>query len=123
MDIAMNYFSKDELKCKCCDQYLFDTFTLARLNELRELLGYPLIVTSGYRCYEYNKKNGYTQTHSSGQAVDIAIRGAKAYRLIQEATKLGFTGIGINQKGNHRFIHLDDLGAAINRPRPWIWSY
>lgn len=35
----------------------------------------------------------------------------------------GFTGIGINQKGGNRFIHLDDCGPTTGRPRPTMWSY
>jgi hypothetical protein len=45
---------------------------------------------------------------------------ADAYRLAKLAFDHGFTGIGINQKGGGRFIHVDDLADA---PRPTIWSY
>jgi hypothetical protein len=31
-----------------------------------------------------------------------------------------FTGIGIQQKGGARFIHLDDLTGV---GRPTVWSY
>jgi hypothetical protein len=33
---------------------------------------------------------------------------------------MGFTGIGVQQKGSRRFIHLDVLQ---NPPRPNVWSY
>jgi hypothetical protein len=38
-------------------------------------------------------------------------------RFLRLALELGFTGIGVQQKGTGRFIHLD-LRAV-----PAIWSY
>lgn len=119
----MNYFSDEELSCKCCGKLKFSDETRAKLNRLRHRLNFPLVVTSGYRCPEYNDKIGATQTHATGQAVDIGISHKKALLLIEKATYFGFTGIGVNQKGSKRFIHLDDLEADDGRPRPHIWSY
>jgi zinc D-Ala-D-Ala carboxypeptidase len=39
------------------------------------------------------------------------------------ALKHGITGVGVNQKGGARFIHLDDLEPTGHFPRPTIWSY
>lgn len=36
---------------------------------------------------------------------------------------MGFTGIGIKQHGDNRFIHLDDLREPDHAPRPTIWTY
>jgi len=44
---------------------------------------------------------------------------AQAHRLLVLACAAGFTGIGVAQKGNGRFIHLDDLQEG----RPAVWSY
>jgi hypothetical protein len=55
--------------------------------------------------------------HSRGIAVDIAIQGPEAVRLLDLALELGFTGIGVQQKGDGRFLHLD------TRDTPAIWSY
>lgn len=98
---------------------------LYRLEKLRKRLGMPLIVTSAYRCADHNakvSKTGKTGPHTTGQAVDLLISGEDAYRIVKVATKLGFTGIGVSQKGtwSSRFIHVDDI-AGIGRPR--IWSY
>ena len=120
----MTYFSEDELRCRCgCGEYKFNPQTLDRLNALRGKLHFSMTVSSGYRCEAYNERMGYTQTHATGQAVDIKISHEKAYRLLAIAPIYGFTGIGINQKGSDRFIHLDDLPEELNRPRPHIWSY
>jgi hypothetical protein len=36
---------------------------------------------------------------------------------------MGFTGIGIAQKGEGRYVHLDDLPSVEGQPRPTLWSY
>lgn len=120
-----NYFTETELSCPCCGVNKFNPDTKLRLNRFREWLGSPMIMTSGYRCEAYNRKNGYTQTHATGQAGDFAVTHKQAYNINAEAGKFGFTGIGIKQKGQGRFIHLDDLKEDLNqnRPRPHLWSY
>ena len=119
-----NYFSEDELSCPCCGKNEFNPGTLRKFNLLREYVGFPLPMTSGYRCPAYNKKKGYTKTHSTGQAGDIGVSHKKAVIVLEAAIILGlFTGIGINQKGDKRFIHFDDLDEDVGRPRPHIWSY
>ena len=41
------------------------------------------------------------------------------------ALEVGFTGIGVQQAGDSRFIHLHDIQPEddFHVPRPWIWSY
>ena len=52
------------------------------------------------------KKNG---VHTLGQASDILISGDKAMLLFEKARQIGFSGIGLSQRGDHakRFVHLD----------------
>lgn len=96
-----------------------------RLQALRTEFGKPMIIASGYRGRnhpdEINKPR--PGTHSLGCAVDVRIRGEDALTLVALAVKHGFTGVGISQKGNLRFIHLDDAPSQPWRPRPHIWSY
>jgi hypothetical protein len=35
----------------------------------------------------------------------------------------GITGVGVNQKGSGRFIHLDIVEGNEHVSRPSIWSY
>jgi len=118
-----NYFTEEEQSCNCCGENKFNSETLQRFNDLRAYLGFAMNMTSGYRCPAYNKLKGYTQTHATGQAGDIESSHKQAYAIIKHAPKFGFTGIGVKQKGNKRFIHLDDLEEIEGRPRPHIWSY
>jgi uncharacterized protein YcbK (DUF882 family) len=55
--------------------------------------------------------------HSQGRAVDVLVTGSDAYTLVKLALAHGFGGIGVQQTGDGRFIHLD------NREVPSIWSY
>ena len=118
------YFSEAELKCKCgCGEAKTDLDFLSLLDLLREEFGKPVILSSAYRCPEYNAKvssTGANGPHTTGKAVDILARGTDAYTIMKIATKLGFTGIGVSQRGVSRFIHLDTL---VNDMRPWVWSY
>lgn len=96
---------------------------MQRLYELREAYGKPMIITSGYRSPDYNKKvaeTGSAGPHTTGRAADIAIRGTDAYMLLKLAMERGFTGIGVQQKGESRFMHLDDITSPA---RPNLWSY
>lgn len=120
------YFSHEELKCRCCGENLMRPGTIAKLDNLRVICG-PLVLSSAYRCKAYNIKIGATQTHASGQAVDILCHGLLAFEILKNAAGCGFLGIGINQKGPHskRFIHLDDLpqDPVSGVYRPTVWSY
>ena len=120
----MNYFTEKELACPCCGVNKFNLTTQLRFNRLRKSVGVALSMSSGYRCAAYNAKNGWTDTHETGQAGDLEVSHKIAYRVMRYATAVGFTGIGIKQQGSKRFIHLDDLEAELpRRPRPHIWSY
>lgn len=118
-----NYFSNEELSCPCCGENKFNPQSLLRFNRLREYLGFPLQMTSGYRCEKYNRKIGATQSHATGHCGDLSVNRQRAYAVLAAAPKFGFTGIGIHQKGARRFIHLDDLKATYSRVRPTVWSY
>ena len=96
-----------------------------KLQDLRDSFGKPMRVTSGYRCPDHpiEARKDKVGAHAHGRAVDIAVRGPDAYALIMLAMRQGWQGIGVQQKGDVRFIHLDDLTAKEGWPRPTIWSY
>lgn len=120
-------FSEEELRCKCgCGRADMRPEFLDRLQDVRTAYGKPLTISSGFRCPDHNSKashTGFGGPHTTGRAVDIAIRGHDAHALLSLALSHGFTGIGVSQKDASRFLHLDDLEDAASCPRPWIWSY
>ena len=114
-------FSRAEMQCKCgCGLTHMDENFMKMLQQLRDKLG-ALPITSGVRCEEHNKREGgYPKSaHLQSKAADIRIFGPRALALVEEARRIGFSGVGIKQKGEHakRFIHLDIL------PRQALWSY
>ena len=123
--MSFKYFTTDELKCQHCGEHGIDGYFMAKIDNLREELGFPFPVTSGYRCPEHpiEARKKAPGAHTTGQAVDIGVSGNEAYMLIEAAIRDNFTGIGINQKGDSRFIHLDIIPHSSSSPRPWIWSY
>ena len=119
------YFTVDELKCQHCGKHNMDDKFMVKIESLRHELGFPFTVTSAYRCPDHpiEARKASPGAHASGRAIDIACQGDKAHKLLQAALRMGLSGIGVNQKGSGRFIHLDDLENDSGRPRPWVWSY
>lgn len=101
-------FTRKELECPCCQRCEMTDELLDKLQALRDRLGFPLIVTSGFRCLEHNKKVGGSprSQHLKGNAVDIRVikfSSHTRHRLIKNAFSTGFKGIGT---GKNR-LHLD----------------
>tara|TARA_R110001599_G_scaffold291913_1_gene495539 strand:- start:234 stop:605 length:372 start_codon:yes stop_codon:yes gene_type:complete len=121
---SSKYFSKAELQCKCgCEQAPMDPQFLMMLDELRSKLNKPLRVSSGFRCPSHNSKvsgTGETGPHTTGKAIDLAVDRSFAYETLRASMAMGFTGIGVKQKGGGRFLHLDTITEGL---RPTIWSY
>lgn len=118
-------FSAGEFRCKHTGQLRMDAGFMDRLQALRTDYGKPMVISSGYRdkAHPIEARKSEPGAHSTGHACDVTVRGGDALRLIGLALKNGFTGIGVKQSGDSRFIHFDDLHHEPNRPRPWVWSY
>lgn len=126
-DWPWSNFTPQEMACRGTGRLMIDREFMDRLQVLRDLLGFPLPVTSGYRTPDYNAQastTGRTGPHTTGRAADITIYGEHGFMLLTRIKMLGFTGIGSKQHGPHalRFIHLDDLPDG-DCPRPTIWTY
>jgi len=119
------YFTEDEMKCKGSGKCEMDQQFMVKLDALRKKFGKPIIITSGYRSPEYNISIGGSKNsaHVQGKAADIAVSHTDAYKIVGIAIELGFTGIGVSQKGSGRFIHVDTADNTAKQPRPHIWSY
>jgi len=124
-------FKKEEFACRHCGKDGISSLLLDKLQSMRTDLGFPFVISSGYRCEDHEiekqkRLNGKPMgAHNEGLAVDILCNSAEAYTILSNASNYGFTGIGVNQKGNYnlRYIHLDILENKTNKPRPHIWSY
>ena len=119
------YFSQYEFKCSHTGKCEMDEDFVGKLNDLRLAYGKPMKITSGFRdvTHPIEAKKKTPGAHTTGCAADIAVSREDAFDLLSLALTKGFTGIGIQQKGSGRFIHLDTLKNSPERPRPTIWSY
>lgn len=117
-------FSPEEFRCKHTGKLHMHAGFMDRLQKLRTAYGKPMRITSGYRDKEHPIEAAKARpgAHATGRAADIAVQGEDAVLLVALAIQCGFTGIGVQQKGSARFIHLDDLPPG-DWPRPTIWSY
>lgn len=118
-------FTETEFRCKHTGKCEMDAGFMERLQALRIAFGHPMKVTSGFRdkTHPIEAAKATSGAHTTGMAVDIAVEGAQAVRLIGLAITHGFTGIGVKQHGTGRFVHLDTVPGTPQQPRPWIWSY
>lgn len=123
-------FAFKEIACRETGDCVIDEELMDALQKIRNSVG-PLVVTSAYRDPKHSieaakiAKTGLGGAHTLGKAVDIQCRGAKAVEILGLALEQGFTGIGVSQKGDGRFLHLDTIKAEddFHVPRPHIWSY
>lgn len=115
----VKYFKEIEFVCPCCGQCHMNKELIWKLDLLRELVGNPLIITSGYRCEKFNKVVGGVpnSAHLRGKAADIACSNSELrYKILKYAFYLEFPRIGIGQN----FIHLD---VDRSLPHPRVWTY
>jgi len=124
--IQSKYFPLENFKCPCekCKNKEFtweylDPKLIQKLDALKELTSYNLVITSGYRCEEHNTQIGgeWKSAHTRGQAVDLTIQpytdfSALRY-LFMLAEQVKFHGIGIYP--HKRIIHCD----VSNRFQRW----
>jgi len=118
--------TSDVISCSCGCGFLPDQDFMEKVEALRVKAGFAFPVTSTARCPTYNSKvssTGTTGPHTTGRAIDIGVSGPLAYMLLKLAFEAGFTGVGVNQKGGGRFVHLDMIEKSQTIIRPTVWSY
>lgn len=115
-------FRESEFVCRHCGRVEMDPDFMHRLQGLRNRFNKPMTITSGYRCPEHpiEAAKASPGAHTTGKAADVAVQGAEAHRLLAISLELNFTGIGVQQKGDKRFLHLDTINEGA---RPTVWSY
>jgi len=99
-------FKLKEFQCKDGNhQVRLDSQLLKKLQELRDRIGKPIIINSGYRTKEYNKLIGGSPNsqHLLGRAADISMTNMNPREVARVAEEIGFGGIGIYRD----FLHVD----------------
>lgn len=103
---GFHYFKKDEFTCRHTGENKIDRAFVDRLDNLRHRCGFPFKISSGYRSPEHpvEAKKSSPGTHAQGIAADILVFGGDQRRkVVEEAIKLGFNGIGVANE----FVHVD----------------
>lgn len=102
-------FTVKEFKCNDgSDKILIDEKLATLLQKMRDKFG-PVRISSAYRNPTYNKRVGGVSNsqHLYGLAADITLNdNSKLEEAAKYAEKIGFTGIGLDNKYK-MFIHLD----------------
>jgi len=89
------------------------------LESVREELGKPIVITSGYRTPSHNNKVGgkLTSSHLKGLAVDIACKNSiDRFKLTSILLEVGFSRIGMGST----FIHVD---IDKDKSQNVLWTY
>ena len=105
--IIAPHFNLSEFACPCCHRVMLHPFLLEKLEKIRKIIERPIHITSGYRCFAYNRKVGGVANsyHLIGLAADIKVKDINLIELLSYAEEIDFTGIGFYEKKN--FLHLD----------------
>ena len=116
----MKYFKDTDFACKCCGLEVCTDDLKQLVDSIREELGLPLIVSSGFRCSKHNKEVGGVANsfHTKGLACDLRLTAkdntkANLAKLQAIARKLCTGGVGLYDS----FVHVDVRGIEAN------WDY
>lgn len=96
-----------------------DPAFLAKLDQVREKAGIPLVLNSAYRSPEYERSKGHSGTgaHTLGAAVDIRCNtSANRYKIVKAALSCGIRRIGIGKT----YVHID---VSRQHAQDVIWDY
>ena len=123
-DLSTNFW-KSEFRCPCqkCrrKKVRVSSLFLFKLEMLRVKLGNkPIIITSGNRCPEENKRigghpNSAHVPNPDGEGADLKIKGVKPINVGLAAEKIGGLRIGIAKT----YTHLDTRPPSPSR----FWIY
>lgn len=102
------HFKVREFACKDGSQIVFiDDYLVSVLDVLRNKIGKPVIINSGYRTPEWNAKCGGAKHsyHMRGMAADIRVEGMSAKQIANELNAVipGECGIIVYKN----WVHFD----------------
>lgn len=111
-----------ECPCKQCDEQRISSFLVNRLKTIRQNMGALIVITSGYRCANYQedlRRRGYETAvgisqHQLGNAVDIKPGRASQMSELLRQCEGHFKAIGVGKT----FLHVDMRADKVRR-----WTY
>ena len=112
------HFKIEEFLCRCgCNKVFVHPDLIPTLERIRGGYGLPMIITSGYRCLDYNKILFGGPEHPAGEAADVwCVGDENRFKLVSVCLAAGIKRLGIGRD----FIHI---GISKTLPQPAIWLY
>ena len=115
-DVSKN-FSFREFSCPCCGKQDISIELVDKLQQVRNMLGKSMVITSGYRCPTYNATmSKSTSSHIKGLAADIACTDAGERDELVGFLRTKFTRYGVKKDCIHVDIDKDKRSPA-------FWTY
>jgi uncharacterized protein YcbK (DUF882 family) len=104
-----------------------DPLLISVLQIIRDYVKLPIVVNSGYRCPEHNKRVGgvANSQHIFGKAADIYVEGwsneqlLNVIRALTVAKKI-YVGYAYIIKNSNRAVHIDVRIPESNTVRGWM---
>ena len=114
------HFSTSEFVCRCgCGRVFIEPELIQTLEAIREYAGFPVVITSGFRCPDQNAAAGGSpdSAHLRGEAADFSVTSShRRFKFIESAIMAGVSRIGIGET----FLHID---VSKRLPQEVIWGY
>ena len=119
----MKWFKEKEFACRCCGELP----PLARANvralveqvldPVREKLGRPIVVNSGYRCQKHNLEVGGVKgsQHLRGEAADIVLVNGSGFMVQDLANAIKEHGVFDQLIVYPGFVHVSFKRNGVNR--------
>ena len=110
------YFKLTDFDCQETGENAMDYEFIKTLDHLREICGFPFIVTSGFRSESHSAEKNKSKggTHTMGIAADIKVSGgAQRMAIVRHASALGMS-VGVAKT----FVHVDTRTTE-----QMCWSY
>lgn len=79
-------------------------------ERIREIVGLPIIINSGYRCVQLNNvlKGSLTSQHLLAEAIDIKVKGKTSAQLFQiiATSDLKYDQLILEKVGKSQWVHV-----------------
>ena len=107
MKLSKN-FSREEMKCPCCNQDTVDAELIMVLQDIRDHFNEPVFISSGNRCRSYNfTVNGSINSqHIHSKAADLKVKFVSPQLVADYLEDKYPDKYGIGRYGD-RFTHID----------------
>lgn len=102
-----------------CEEKDLHPDLVSMLKSMQSLIGWPLLITSGFRpkTWEFSRGRDGSSSHTKKLAVDVSASDSHArYKIVVAAGAVGVPRIGIGKN----FVHLDIDETKVH---PIMWHY